>query len=246
MRLGIIAGTGQGSLIHRFSEPWGNRETPWGIASARLRSEPGLADPPVLFLARHGIDGAIAPHRINYRANIALLQAEGVGELLALNAVGGIAEAATAGQLVLPDQLIDYTWGRDPTFHEEMTRAEDFIDFSHPFSESLRQRLKDAAMAAGVPIIDGGVYGVTQGPRLETAAEIQRMERDGCHVVGMTGMPEAALAREAGLAYASLCMVVNRAAGKSGEAAIHAELSASVQAAGEAARRVMSEFLASG
>ena len=136
----------------------------------------------------------------------------GVAEVVAINTVGGIAADAVNGAVVLPDQLIDYTWGREHSF----ATADDLrhVDFTRPYDEPLRQRLLQAASQAQLSVVDGGVYGATQGPRFESAAEIVRMERDGCSLVGMTGMPEAGLARELGLAYASVCLVVNPAAGK--------------------------------
>jgi 5'-methylthioinosine phosphorylase len=170
----------------------------------------------VAFLARHGNPHQIAPHRVNYRANIAALQALGFAEIVAINAVGGIADWAGPGAIVLPTQLVDYTHGRLSSFSDVDGRVVDHIDFSEPFTEALRQRLLMAAATAGLVVHDGGVVGVTQGPRLETRAEVERMRRDGCDLVGMTSMPEAALAREAGLGYASIAVSANAAAGCAG------------------------------
>lgn len=167
---------------------------------------------PVVLLARHGIPHRLAPHRINYRANLELLDGLGVRRIIAINTVGGIAPEAWTGRLVVPNQLIDYTWGRAHTFVEDDPVVH--ADFGEPFDPLLRGALVDGARSLGFDVGDGGVYGCTQGPRFETAAEIDRMARDGCTVVGMTGMPEAALARELGLAYAALALVVNPAAGR--------------------------------
>ncbi|MFA7553609.1 MAG: S-methyl-5'-thioinosine phosphorylase [Spongiibacteraceae bacterium] len=209
--LGIIGGTGlnafhQGSVLALTDTPYG------AVSTAMIRSEIGGRS--IVFLARHGSPHSIAPDKINYRANIWALKHSGVTQVLAINAVGGINPAMPAGALVIPDQLIDYSYGRKQTFYDGDDGRLEHIDFGEPFSQDLRQKVIDAAGACSLDIIDGGVYGVTQGPRLETAAEINRMERDGCDVVGMTAMPEAALARELQLDYASICLVVNPAAGR--------------------------------
>jgi 5'-methylthioinosine phosphorylase len=208
--LAIIGGTGLNDL-DAAAEPVGNLQTPYGPASAlvqRLR----LAGRELLFLARHGQPHSIAPHAINYRANLWLLAQLGVQDILAVNAVGGIARHLDAGALAVPDQLIDYSWGRASTFSDAEQLLH--VDFTEPFTPRLRRALIDGADSAGLDVTDGGTYACTQGPRLETAAEINRLERDGCDLVGMTAMPEAVLARELGLGYASLCLVVNPAAGR--------------------------------
>lgn len=210
MNLGIIGGTGALSMFRRH-----RREaitTPFGAPSAR----PALveiAGARVWFLARHGDPHRIPPHRVNYRANIHALRILGVDSVLAINAVGGVSEAAPAGGLLLPDQLVDYTWGRSHTFSDGGSAPLRHIDFTHPFGGKLRERVLDAANRAGIDMVDGGCIAVTQGPRLETAAEVGLLARAGCDVVGMTTMPEAALAREAGLDYASVCAVANAGAG---------------------------------
>lgn len=188
-------------------------ETPWGKPSCALL-EGKLGDSPLLVLNRHGSEQRILPHNINYRANISALKALGVKRVVALNVVGSLHLGMPPGALVLPHQLIDYTWGRPSSFDDAETEMLGHIDFTYPYSDSVCRRLRQAAVNSGVPCMDGAVYGVTQGPRLETAAEITRMSRDGADLVGMTGMPEAALAREAGLEYAAICTVVNWAAGK--------------------------------
>jgi 5'-methylthioinosine phosphorylase len=163
------------------------------------------------FLSRHGEPHIIAPHAINYRANLSLLAELGVTEVIAINTVGGIASHASNGRVVIPSQIIDYTWGREHSFSDENKLLH--VEFTEPYDGRLRRELMASAAAAQIDVHDGGVYGCTQGPRFETAAEIERMRRDGCTLVGMTGMPEAGLARELGLGYVSVCLVVNPAAG---------------------------------
>ena len=175
-----------------------------------------------LFLPRHGAEHSIPPHRVNYRANIWALRHCGVDRILAIAAVGGIDGTLSPGGLVVPDQLIDYTWGRAHTFFDGDSDTVAHIDFTRPYSAALRRRLLEAAAASNIDVRDGGCYAVTQGPRLETAAEIDRLERDGASIVGMTGMPEAALARELDIEYACLAVVVNPAAGR-GEGEISME-----------------------
>ena len=167
----------------------------------------------VAFLARHGEGHSLPPHKINYRANLAALKALGAPRVLALNTVGGITERFGPRVLACPDQLIDYTWGRISTLCEEPGSEVLHVDFGDPYTPALRRQVIAAAAQAGVALVDAGCYGATQGPRLETRAEIARMRRDGCDLVGMTGMPEAGLARELGLDYACLAIVANWAAG---------------------------------
>lgn len=170
---------------------------------------------PVLFLSRHGHPHALPPHKVNYRANLLALQQLGATRIIAVNAVGGIRADMVSGRIAVPDQVVDYTWGRESTFFDGEYRPLEYIDLTHPYDEALRQRIIRAAETSDIGLSMDGVYGATQGPRLETIAEIVRMERDGCDLVGMTGMPEASLARELGIPYASICLVVNPAAGKS-------------------------------
>lgn len=171
----------------------------------------------LLFLARHGHPHGLPPHKINYRANLLALKQLGAEKIIAVNAVGGIHSDAVAGHISVPHQIIDYTHGRENTFFDGVFKPLDHIDFSHPYDENLRKQLinviSNQALKQGFSGF--GVYGATQGPRLESIAEIQRLEKDGCDLVGMTGMPEAALARELNIPYASLCLIVNPAAGKS-------------------------------
>ncbi|MGB1256373.1 MAG: S-methyl-5'-thioinosine phosphorylase [Thiolinea sp.] len=187
--------------------------TPYGEPSGQF-THGQLGDKHIIFLARHGYTHCIPPHKVNYRANIWALRSLGVSKIVAIAAVGGITGAMAPQKIVVPDQIIDYTSARAHTFFEEGLSSVTHIDFSQPYSEGLRQAMLTAGEKAGVQLIDGGVYGATQGPRLETAAEIIRMERDGCDLVGMTAMPEACLAREAGIEYASYNVVANWAAGK--------------------------------
>ncbi len=216
IELGIIGGTGALDLFKPVGAAAREFETPWGSAS--MAPIPiGLGQGQAWFLARHGQPHRIPPHRVNYRANIALLKHLGVERIVAINAVGALAGELAAGDLVVPDQLIDYTWGREHTFTDDPDSTIMHIEFAHPFAGPTRDALFQASRQSGIAVHGGGCYGVTQGPRLETAAEISRMAADGCTIVGMTAMPEAALAREAGLDYASLCVVANPAAGLAAE-----------------------------
>ncbi len=213
-RPAIIAGSGLLSMPGLIIDQTLNVDTPWGPPSGPVYRG-RLSGVDVLFMARHGDTHTIAPHKVNYRANIAALAQVGATHLLAYNAVGGISADCKAGSLVVADQIIDYTWGREHTFYDIEETCLEYIDFTSPYDDALRQILMTASDSASVTVLRHGVYGATQGPRLESAAEILRMERDGCDIVGMTAMPEAALAREKALPYASLSLVVNLAAGKS-------------------------------
>jgi 5'-methylthioinosine phosphorylase len=175
----------------------------------------------LLFLARHGLPNVVPPHKINYRANLLALQELGAEYILAVNAVGGIHPDAIAGHISVPHQIIDYTHGREHTFFDGIFNPLDHIDFTYPYDESLRKMLIEglSKQVLSHGYSDFGIYGATQGPRLETLAEINRLEKDGCDLVGMTGMPEAALARELSIPYASVCLTVNLAAGKGKEMA---------------------------
>lgn len=215
--LAIIGGTG---LTKLDTLDINNREivhTPYGDPSGPI-SHGELHGKKVLFLPRHGYGHTIPPHKINYRANIWALKEAGAQKVLAVAAVGGITQEMQAGALVVPDQIIDYTHSRITTYFEEGLQSVVHIDFTRPYSEELRELIIQAAKAANVTVVTNGTYAATQGPRLETAAEVGRLERDGCHIIGMTGMPEAALARELELDYATCAVVANAAAGKgSGE-----------------------------
>ncbi len=212
-QLAIIGGTGLASPERLQVHAQENIRTPYGEPSGPI-TRGTLFGQEVLFLPRHGYGHHLPPHRVNYRANIWALHELGAREVIAVAAVGGITAAMGPGVLAVPDQIIDYTWGRTSTFFVDDLDHVTHIDFTEPYCETLRQRLLQAAARAGVEMVDGGTYGATQGPRLESRAEIQRMQRDGCDLVGMTGMPEAALAREQSLCYASCAVVANWAAGK--------------------------------
>lgn len=215
--LAIIGGSGLSQLANLDLKRREIVRTPYGEPSGPLTLG-SVAGKPVVFLARHGYGHTIPPHRVNYRANIWALKNAGATEVVSVASVGGIRADLAPGVLVVPHQIIDYTWGRKDTFHDQDDRSVVHIDFTEPYDGELRSRLLAAAAAAGEAMSDGAVYAATQGPRLETAAEIDRLERDGADVVGMTGMPEAALAREAGLPYAAIAVVANYAAGR-GESA---------------------------
>ena len=209
--IAIVGGTGLTELDGLEITESRTLETRYGQPSAPLEFG-RFGNQDVVFLARHGKGHRLPPHQVNYRANIAVLKEVGVTDIVAVNAVGGINPQMGAESLVVPHQLVDYTWGREFTFADEGNVIH--VDFSYPYTESIRQGLLEGAKRAGVAVHNGGVYGATQGPRLETAAEIDRMERDGCDIVGMTGMPEASLARELGLCYAACALSANAAAGR--------------------------------
>jgi 5'-methylthioadenosine phosphorylase len=211
--LAIIGGSGLTELASLELASRKASRTPYGEPSGALTFGK-LRGRDVAFLARHGHGHTIPPHEVNYRANIWALREQGATEIVSVASVGGIRADLGPGTLVVPHQIIDYTWGRRSTFFEGDDVPVSHVDFTVPYSEPLRQRLLAAAQACGEPALDGAVYAATQGPRLETAAEIDRLERDGADVVGMTGMPEAALARELDLPYAAIAVVVNHAAGR--------------------------------
>jgi 5'-deoxy-5'-methylthioadenosine phosphorylase len=212
--LAIIGGTGLNKIPDLEITHREVCHTPFGEPSAAL-THGRIAGHEVVFLPRHGATHTIPPHRVNYRANLWALNHLGIERVIGVAAVGGITSDMAPGKIVVPDQIIDYTFGRDQTIYEsDHLQHVTHIDFTYPYCEELRQQLIDAASAGEVGCVPTGTYGATQGPRLETAAEVTRMERDGCDIVGMTGMPEAALAREFELCYASCSVVSNWAAGK--------------------------------
>ena len=212
IELAVIGGTGVYALGELADVASHQPVTAYGAPSGPIRIGT-CAGKRVAFLARHGEGHSLPPHRINYRANLAALKAVGATRVLAMNTVGGIGERFGPRVLACPDQLIDYTWGRISTICEEPGSEVLHVDFGDPYTPSLRADILSAAQRADVALVDAGCYGATQGPRLETKAEIARMRRDGCDLVGMTGMPEAGLARELGLDYACLAIVANWAAG---------------------------------
>ncbi|MBI3432115.1 MAG: S-methyl-5'-thioinosine phosphorylase [Hydrogenophilales bacterium] len=211
--LGIIGGTGLTQLANLEITRRQVARTPWGEPSGALTFG-HICDQEVVFLARHGYGHTIPPHEVNYRANLWALKDHGVDRVVSVATVGGIHPELLPGMLVIPDQIIDYTHGRGATYFLQSDKPVTHIDFTYPYCEAMRAALLQAAVSNGVSLRDGGVYGAVQGPRLETAAEINRMERDGADMVGMTGMPEAYLARELGLCYATVGAVVNYAAGR--------------------------------
>lgn len=224
--LAFIGGTGLNQLPGFDVERIAELQTPYQDAAVRVACGqlPGVPAP-VHFLPRHGEGHTVPPHRINYRANMFALRELGITAVLAVNAVGGIHRQMVPGAIAVPMQIIDYTHGRAHTYFDgdavdiispdQFSASVTHIDFTQPYSHALRQLLLDSAQQLGLPVWPQGVYGATQGPRLESIAEVRRLQQDGCDMVGMTGMPEAALARELGLDYASVCLSVNWAAGLS-------------------------------
>lgn len=212
--LAIIGGTGLTKLDSLHIERREVVHTPYGEPSGPI-THGYLFDQAVAFIPRHGPRHTIPPHQVNYRANLWALGHVGINRVLAVAAVGGITEPMQPARLVIPDQIIDYTWSREHTFFEDKSEHVTHVDFSDPYCDDLRRALIKACILAGVDYVDYGTYGATQGPRLESTAEINRMERDGCDLVGMTGMPEAGLARELNLCYATCAVVANWAAGRS-------------------------------
>jgi 5'-methylthioinosine phosphorylase len=211
--LAIIGGTGLKQLKNLEIERREVMHTPYGEPSGALTFG-ALYGKDVVFLARHGYGHTIPPHMVNYRANLWALNQHGVKRVIAVCAIGGIHEDIVPSAIVIPDQIIDYTWSRSHTFFEEDLNKVTHTDLTEPYCQEMRDVLVEAAAKAGVDVIKGGTYGANQGPRLETAAEINRMQRDGCDMVGMTGMPEAALARELELCYAAIAVSANDAAGR--------------------------------
>lgn len=213
MAIAIIGGSGFSTLDLLTINEKLSLETPYGPPSSEvLRGDIFDDQVNVLFLSRHGSQHTIQPHKINYRANLYALKELGVKNIIALAAVGGIDIPCEPGSLILPNQILDYTYGREMTFFDKVGEVA-HAEFTEPYSAELRGVFLDAAKQLGVKVVNRGTYAASQGPRLETAAEIQRFQRDGATIVGMTGMPEAILARELGLGYMSICSSVNWAAG---------------------------------
>jgi 5'-methylthioinosine phosphorylase len=240
--LAIVGGTGLTALQDLEVVRRETLRTPYGEPSAPLTFG-RLGGGELVFLARHGDAHTIAPHRVNYRANLWALKEAGVARIVAVCAVGGIGRELAPRALAIPDQIIDYTWSREHTFFDTGLSHVTHVDFTHPYCEELRRGLIAAAAGAGIVVIPRGTYGATQGPRLESAAEIDRMARDGCDMVGMTGMPEAALARELKLCYAHCAVCANRAAGR-GEGIIEMrEIDANLHAAMAQVRTLLKHVL---
>ena len=216
--LAIIGGSGLTELANLEVVRREIVRTPYGDPSGAI-THGTIRGEPVVFLARHGYGHTIPPHKVNYRANIWALAQQDVKYIVSVASVGGIRADLKPGTLAIPDQIIDYTYGREFTYFNGTDRSVVHVDFTHPYCEALRQRLALAAEQASEAVLQGGTYAASQGPRLESAAEIDRFERDGADMVGMTGMPEAGLARELGLCYAAIAVVVNYAAGRGDSAA---------------------------
>jgi 5'-deoxy-5'-methylthioadenosine phosphorylase len=218
-------------------------ETPYGDPSSALTF--GIfSGEQLVFLARHGDKHSILPHRVNYCANLAALKQAGATHIIAVCAVGGISQDMPPGRISIPDQLVDYTWSRRHTIFENAGNNDVHLDFTEPYCESLRAQLLAAASKAGIDVATSATYGATQGPRLETAAEINRMDNDGCHIVGMTGMPEASIARELGLCYAVIAVSVNFAAGRADGPIEMQEIEANLAEGMVGIRSILGEALA--
>lgn len=211
--LAIIGGSGLTTLSNLDVSHREVVRTPFGEPSGALVFGQ-ICGQQAVFLPRHGYGHSIPPHMVNYRANIWALHHHKVSGIISVASVGGIRDDLQPGDIVVPDQIIDYTWGRKSTFFDGVGSPVTHVDFTHPYDARLAARIVDAAKALGVDVKVGGVYAATQGPRLETAAEVNRLERDGADIVGMTGMPEAVLARELGVPYAAISVIANHAAGR--------------------------------
>ena len=238
--LAIIGGTGLAQLSNLEITHRQVMRTPYGEPSGALTF--GLINQhEVMFIARHGYGHTIPPHLVNYRANMWALHEQGAKRVVSVASVGGVRADLAPGMIVVPDQILDYTHGRACTYFDARDKPVTHIDFTHPYSLAMRSQILDAARLAKEKSQDGGVYAATQGPRLDTAAEINRYERDGADMVGMTGMPEAALARELGWSYAAVAVVVNHAAGRGNSRdGIHLEtISAAAQPALARVRKVL-------
>lgn len=226
MTLAMIGGTG----LTELQKPVDSLavETPYGAPSAAIRI---VATEPVrlIFLPRHGSPHRFPPHRVNYRANLWALREAGARRVLAVYAVGGLHEPYAPATLAAPDQLIDYSWGREHTYCDSDDAPLAHVDFTGPYDGPLRRSLLTAAQEASVDLIDGGCIGVFQGPRLESAAEIEKARRDGCDMAGMTALPEAGLARELGIDYAGIGVVSNWGAGVMGEQLSEEDIAATLR-----------------
>ena len=242
--LAIIGGTGLTRLANLEITHREVVHTPFGEPSGPV-THGNLFGHRVAFIPRHGARHNIPPHRVNYRANLWALDHLGIKNVLAVAAVGGITAQMQPCRIVIPDQIIDYTWSRPHTFFEDGLEHVTHIDFTEPYCPELRSRLIQAAQRAKLDAVMQGTYAATQGPRLETAAEIRKLERDGCDIVGMTGMPEAALARELGLCYACCAVVANWAAGKSADKTISmAQIAANLEQGMEQVKRLLAALVA--
>ena len=242
--LAIVGGTGLTQLANLEVTRRQVVRTPWGEPSGPVTFG-RVNGRDVLFLARHGYGHSMPPHMVNYRANIWALKDQGATTVVSVASVGGIRADLGPGVIAIPHQIIDYTWGRKSTFFDGDERGVVHVDFTHPYTQEVRLRCLEAAHGAEQGVLDGGVYACTQGPRLETAAEIDRLERDGADMVGMTGMPEAVLARELELPYAAIAVVANFAAGRAGSSAgiRMEEINATLQLAHTKVRRIIEQLV---
>ena len=238
VKIGIIGGSGFADLKFLKKEKTEELITPFGKPSSAL-AQGAIGDQQIVFVARHGNDHTILPHQVNYRANLWAFKQTEVTCVIAIATVGGIGTDYHPGTIVVPDQILDYTHSREHTFSPVEGKLF-HIDFTQPYCESLRSVLIDSADEQNIEVIDGGTYAATQGPRFESAAEINRLEKDGAHIVGMTGMPETSLAREIGLCYATLAVVVNYAAGISGTQISVEEIRQAYQQATEKVQAILS------
>lgn len=242
-KIAIIGGTGLSSISATKIEATREVDTSYGQPSAALRFI-DFSGKEIIFLPRHGDPHTIPPHKVNYRANIDALKQHGVETIIAVNAVGGITPDMYPGRIVIPQQIIDYTYGREQTFYQDHLTQVTHIDFTNPYSASLRRQLSILDVSKTLNVFSGGVYAATQGPRLETAAEINKLEKDGCDIVGMTGMPEASLAREVNIDYATLCLVVNWAAGKTDTEISMATIRQHLKNGMDKVRSILEQFIA--
>ncbi|VAX07140.1 5'-methylthioadenosine phosphorylase [hydrothermal vent metagenome] len=241
-RFAIIGGSGFSQLSELKVTQHKTVDTPYGEPSAPL-TYGVFGGQEIVFLPRHGVGHSLPPHQINYRANIWALQDSGVKQIIGMGAVGGIRNDMAPGCVAIPNQIIDYTWGRAHTFFDQDDTQVTHVDFTEPYSKELRDKLIAAGKAADIDLLADGTYGAVQGPRLETAMEINRMERDGCDLVGMTGMPEASLARELELEYACCAVVANWAAGRGDGPIAWEEIEANLDQGMGIARRLLLQFV---
>jgi len=238
-KLAFVGGTGFNLIKNLVISNKQMVRTPYGSPSSPIVfAKMNSVD--IVFLARHGTGHTISPHQINYRANMWALKDLGVTTILSVVSVGGITPELVPATIAIPDQIIDYTYSRKHTFFDENNVQH--IDFTYPYDQTLRQCILTAASNASIDVISSGTYGAMQGPRLETAAEIQRLRRDGCTMVGMTTMPEAALARELGISYASCAVVANWAAGIEDKIISMVEIEKNLVSGMEKIRPILEEF----
>jgi 5'-methylthioinosine phosphorylase len=242
-RIAIIGGSGLSRMENLVIDRREVVTTPFGNPSSALTFG-SCCSTQAIFLARHGDDHTILPHRVNYCANLAALQQAGATHVIGVCAVGGISQDMPPGRIAIPDQIIDYTWSRRHTIYEDHCNNAAHIDFTEPYCAALRTRLIDAAGKTGIGCATVATYGASQGPRLETTAEINRMDNDGCHIVGMTGMPEASIARELGLCYAVIAVCVNYAAGRGDGPIEMQEIEANLTAGMVNVRKILGQVLA--